>query len=362
VTVRNYTGTARTYTVSPSFRYADDAASGAVTITVPPTIRVAANSSAKFNVQLYVDVTRLPVWSMNGGSLGGDGYRLQGVEFDGYVEITDATDSIHLPWQILPHRSAEVTPASTSVTLTAGVGTLPLYHSGGALNGNVDVFSLLGTSARIPNKFLPGDGDNYAVVDLKYFGARLVGIGGGQYGVQFAVNTFGTRAHPNYPAEFDVYLDTNMDGTDDFVIYNLENGGFGTTGQNVVRVYNLNNDTSGIYFYTDADLQSGNAILTAPLAPLGITPATQFGVSVYAYDNYFTGSPTDAITGMTYTLGAPRYYPDNYAPVVPQGGSTALGIFALPGGATASPSQSGLLLMYRDARQQREANAVYVTP
>ena len=62
--------------------------------------------------------------------------------------------------------------------------------------------------------------------------------------------------------------------------------------------------------------------MTAPLSALGLTPATQFNVSVYACDNYFTGTCTDAITGMTYTAGAPRYYPDNYAPVVPMGGST----------------------------------------
>lgn len=362
VVVRNYTSTARTYTITPNFRYADDAASGAVTITAPATIKVKANSSATFKVQVYVDVTKLPVWNLNGGSFGGDGFRLQNFEFDGYINIADATDNIHVAWQILPHRSAEATPASSDVTLTDGVGTLELSNAGGAVNGRVDVFSLLGTSGRIPNKYLPDDGDNYAVVDLKNFGARLVGIGGGQYGIQFAVNTFGARAHPNYPAEFDIYIDNNMDGVDDFVIYNLENGGFGVSGQNVVRVYNLSTNTGTIYFYSDADLNSGNIIMTAPLAGLGLTPATQFNVSVYACDNYFTGNCTDAITGMTYTGGVPRYYPDNYSPVVPQGGSITLNITSLSGGDTASPSQLGLLLMYRDARQQREADAIFVTP
>jgi subtilisin family serine protease len=362
VVVRNYTNTARTYTITPAFRYADDAASGAVTISAPATIKVAANSSASFNVKVKVDVTKLPVWNLNGGFFGGDGYRLQGFEFDGYVNIADATDNIHVAWQILPHRSAEVTPASTNVTLTSGPGALALSNAGGALDGRVDVFSLLSTSGRIPNKYLPGDGDNYAVIDLKNFGARLVGIGGGQFGIQFAVNTFGARAHPNYPAEFDIYLDTNMDGNDDFVIFNLENGGFGATGQNVVEVVNLNTGAAGIFFFSDADLNSGNIIMTAPLSFLGITPSTQFNVSVYAFDNYFTGNLTDAITGMTYTAGAPRYYADNPAPVVPQAGSTTLNIFALPGGDTASPSQLGLLLMYRDARQPREADAIFVTP
>lgn len=357
VLVRNYTNAGRTYTITPTFRYADDAASGAVAITAPATIKVNANSSATFKVKVKVDATKLPTWNLNGGSRGGDGYRLQAFEFDGYVNIEDATDSIHVAWQILPHRAAAVMPARTSVKLSGGAGSLGLSNAGGAVDGRVDVFSLLGTSGRIPPPLLPSDGDNYAVIDLQSFGARLAGSD-----IQFAVKTFGTRAHPNYPAEFDVVLDTDMDGTDDFVIYNLENGGFGASGQNVVRVLNLHTGANGIYFYSDADLNSGNIILTAPLSALGITAATQFDVSVYAGDNYFTGSYTDEITGMTYTAGTPRYYPDSYTPVVPTGGSAALGVFALAGGDVASPSQSGLLLMYRDARQQHEADAIVVTP
>ncbi len=366
VVVRNYTNKARVYNITPSFRYADDAMSGAITISAPAMVKVPANGSAKFNVMIKVDVTKLPIWTLNGGNRGGDGYRLQEFEFDGYVNIADASDNIHLAWQILPHRAAEVTPASTQISLPGGVGTLKLKQTGGALDGRVDVFSLLGTSGRIPPPLLPQDGDNYAVIDLKSFGARMVEIGGGQYGLQFAINTFGTRAHPNYPAEFDVYLDVNMDGIDDFVVYNLENGGFGASGQNVVRVYNLSTGQNAIYFYSDADLNSGNIILTMPMVAAGIglniTPETQFNLSVYACDNYFTGTCTDQITGMTYTAGIPRYYPDNYTPVVPQGGSVTLTVTANPGGDVASPSQSGLLLLYRDAREQREADAIFVQP
>jgi subtilisin family serine protease len=357
VVVRNYSSNARTYAITPSFRYADDAASGAVAISAPAMVKVAANGSATFNVKVKVDVNKLPIWDLNGGARGGDGYRLESFEYDGYVTIADATDAIHLAWQILPHRSAAVTPASTSVTLAGGTATLALSNATGAVDGRVEVFSLLGTSGRIPPPTLPKDGDNYAVIDLKSFGVRWAGTA-----IQFAVDTFGTRAHPNYPAEFDVYLDTNRDGTSDYVIYNLENGGFGATGQNVVAVVKLATGTGAIYYYTDADLDSSTAILTAPLAALGLTTSTQFDVSVYACDNYFSGACTDAITGMTYTVGVPRYYPDSYTPVVPAGGSSTLGIHALPGGDTASPSQQGLLLVYRDAREQRQADAIFVNP
>ena len=323
VVVRNYSNKARTYTITPEFRYADDAFSGAVTVSAPDTVRVKANSSASFNVKLQVDVTKLPLWNLNGGSLGGSGYLLQNFEFDGYLHITDASDAIHLAWHILPHRSAEVTPATESLALTEGMGALELSNYGGAVDGRVEVFSLLGTSGRIPPPYLPGDGDNFAIIDLKSFGARLVNISGG-YGLQFAINTFGTRAHPNYPAEFDVYIDTNGDGLDDFVVYNFENGGFAVSGQNVVRIYNLNTGANGIFFFSDADLNSGNIILTVPFSFMGISPDTQLRLSVYAYDNYFTGWGSDAIEGMIYTPGAPKFYADSLAPVVPAGGSATL--------------------------------------
>ncbi|MGH7463186.1 MAG: S8 family serine peptidase, partial [Longimicrobiales bacterium] len=331
VVVHNYSGAARTYSITPSFRYAADASSGAVTLEMPASITVPANGSKTFKVKLHVDVTKLPIWTLNGGSRGGDGFRLQDVEFDGYVSIADSTDNVHLAWQILPHRAAEVTPASDSVTLSGGAGTLALSNAGGAVDGRVDVFSLLGTSGRIPPPILPEPGDNFAIIDLKSVGARLVSIGGGAFGIQFAINTFGERAHPNYPAEFDIFIDANRDGTDDFVVFNLENGGFAATGQNVVAVGPLPSGPFTVLFFTDADLNSGNAILTAPLSAIGLTPGTQFDFSVFAGDNYFTGLITDAIVGMTYTAGTPRYVGSGVpASGVPAGGSNTLTIQAVP--------------------------------
>jgi subtilisin family serine protease len=364
VEVRNYGTARRTYLITPTFRYASDAASGGVDIDVPSSITVPGNGTAKFKVRLKTDVGKLPVWTLNGGNRGGDGFRLQDVEFDGFITLADATDSIHLPWHILPHRAAEVTPASTNVTLSGGSANVVLNHTGGTVDGRIDSFSLLGTSSRIPPPQLPGPGDAFAVVDLKSVGARLADSSTGPGTViQFAINTFGVRSHPNYPAEFDIYIDSNRDGTADYVVFNLENGGFAATGQNVVGVFNLATNTAVVRFFTDADLNSANAILTARLSDLGLTASSKFDFSVFAFDNYFTGNLTDAIEKMTYTPSTPRFSTSGIPTTgVPVGGSSTLNIQAVSGGDVASPSQTGILLMYRDGRTQREADAIGVQP
>jgi hypothetical protein len=361
--VRNYSSAQRTYTISPQFRYTDDAASGAVQLEAPSSISVPANSTRSFVLTLNVNANKLPVWNLNGGAQGGTGSLLQGVEFDGYLTLADRTDNIHLAWHLLPHRAAAVDPQTSTVRLRKdGTGTLLLNNTGGARSGRVEVFSLTGTSPRVAPRFLPDPGDNFTITDLKSVGARLVGIGGGNFAIQFAINTYGERAHPNYPAEFDVYIDNNRDGEFDYAIFNSESGAFASSGQNVVSVFNLaSNTVAGPFFFTDADLNSADVILTAPLSALGLTPDTKFDFAVLALDNYFTGEITDFIEGMTYTPNAPRFVGAGVpAAGVPAGGSSLLSIGLFAPGVSASPSQSGLLLMYRDGKPGREADAIRV--
>ena len=362
VVVRNYSTSARTYNIASSFRYANDAASGAVTLQMPSAITVPGRGNADFDVWLKVDPSKLPTWNLNGGSQGGNGPLLDGPEFDGYVNISDGRDDIHLAWQVLPHKAAEVRAVNKQVTLIGeDVGLLTLQNTSAVLPGRLDLFSLTGTSPRIPKKDLPEDGDDFAVIDLASVGVRAVNVGGGVLGVQFAINTFGQRAHPNYPAEFDIFIDSNNDGEFDFLVFNAENGGFGATGQNVVGVFNLTTGTVSVFFFNDADLNSANVIMTAPLAALGLTPSTQFTFSVLAGDNYFTGNVTDAIENMTYQLDTPRFFATGVpAAGVPASGNTVLTVDDVAGGDVASPSQSGLLLLYRDAHKDKEAETISV--
>lgn len=362
VLVRNYDRGTRTYQITPRFRYAEDANSGAVSVRAPRSITVPGNASRIFDVRLTVDPERLPEWTLDGGLNGGDGSLLTEHEFDGYLEISDRRDDVHLAWHVLPHKAADVRAVPGRVNLNRrGDGRTNLLNRRGEVDGGVDVFSLTGRSPEIPASEKPGPGDNFAVIDLRAVGARLVSLGPEESGVQFAINTYGDRSHPNYPAQFSVLIDADRDGTDDHEVFNSELGGFAATGQNVVNVRNLETGESTASFFTDADLNSANAILTAPLEALGLTPNSTFDFRVLAVDNYFTGNLTDSIETMTYTPDTPKYFGSGVPPRgVPAGGRATLSVQAIPGGDQASPSQTGLLLLYRDALLDREAQTIQV--
>ena len=368
VKVRNFSSKTRRYSIEKSFRYEDDAASGAVKLIAPSSVRVPGNGTATFKVLLSIDPAKLGDWPWAtgaGGSQGGNGSLLQSVEYDGYISLKDGADEVHVPWHVLPKKAALVQAVGEQVVIPAGQTSAPLrlINLAYAKAGAVEPFALLGTSARIPAAQLPGPGDNFAVVDLQAIGARLVGLPAnlGGLGLQVAVSTWGIRAHPSYPAELDVYLDVNADGTDDFVMYTSESGGFAATGQTLVTVVDLATGRGAAYFYADTDLETGNVILTMPLAPFGIGADAKLGISVLAFDNYFTGNLTDSIDGRIFTPSVPKY--DVTAPpaagVDPLSVAT-LTVMAVPGGDVASPSQDGLLFFYRSANKGLEADVVPV--
>lgn len=364
VRVKNYSRSPRLYRVSSSFRYADDATSHAVSFILPPVIFVGAHSSTSFPACISIDARRLPVWTLNGGSAGGTGSLLQTVEYDGYVSVSDGTDDVHLAWQVLPHKSASVSAAHGNLSIPAKKvsGTVELDNLSIALPGRVEIFALTGTSPRIPRSQLPGPGSNEAVVDLAAVGARLADLGDGTLGLQFGINTFGQRAHPAYPGGFEVDIDTNLDGNPDWFVFTAELGGtFAADGRTAVYVQQAGATTSTAYFFADADLDSGNMIMTLPLAAIGIGPTTKISFNVLAFDDYFTGNVTDEIDGMVFTPGVPKFFGSG----LPQNGiparrSAQLTVSKVAGGDTASPSQTGMLLLYRDAAPGHEADTVNV--
>jgi len=380
--VRNYSNNARTYAIANTYRDAPNTAG--FTLSFPPTIFVGPNSSANFTVTATVSAASLPSWTLNGGSNGGNGDLLNTVEYAGHLTFSDLNDNVHFPWHILPHKSANVQTGANSLALNGNPTPLPISNVSAPIDGQADAFSLTGTGVQFPPSVLPAPGSDYALINLQAAGVRLVCVATCQtapvYGAQFAVTTFGQRSHPDVPAEFDVYIDANNDGIPDFDVFNGDIGAILTgvnTGQNGVFVVDLAAGSfSGPFFFTNADLDSANAILTVPLSALtsatsGLSVALNqpFTFDVAAYDNYYTGTLTDLIGGMKYELDMPQEYtPPSFSVMAGTSGSVSV----TPNNAANpylgapyngnSPSQIGLLFLYTNGKTGQESSLVLITP
>lgn len=364
--LENFSRHPKIYKVTPSFRYADDQASGAVKVLVRPYVSVGPRGREDLEVRLLIDPTKLPDWTLDGGGSGGDGALLNAHEFDGYLTLTSGSEKITVPWHVLPRKAGKL---SADVVHSAKHGSTLKLRNWAFNGGEYDVFSLAGVSPRIPRSEIPGAGSNLAVIDMRSVGVRYLPAAATTLPfdlVEFAISTANRRAHPNYPAEFDVVVDTTGDGVPEYVVYNAELGGFASSGQNIAWVQKLkpdgtNDGPADAFFYADADLNSGNMIFTVPLnvgsGGIDLPAGATLSFDVYAFDNYFSGVNTDAIEGMRFTPAAPRFgvAADAFGEI------GAFRIESLPVTSakvdTSKSSELGLLMMYR-RNAEREAEAI----
>lgn len=355
LTVENFSGQGKRFSVRTSFRDAADQATGAVQMNFPSQVWVPAGGRAEIPVAMIIDAAKLPDWSLNGGSLGGNGAALNGPEFDGAFTLTAGGETLTVPWHVLPRKSSRM----VVLPWLRGDDLQMVNH--GAATGEYDLYSLTGSSPRLPASERPGPGDNFALVDLKSVGVRYLpaaATGGAGDLLEFGIAVWDRNAHPLYPRGVEIDIDTNGDGVNDWAVYQTESGGFGASGQSTVVLLNLATGAGSIYFFNDADLNSGVMRFLVPMNAsggfarnLGVQPGTTIRFSAYAYDNYFTDNITDAIEGMRFTPGAPRFttaVAGADTGTVASRGALARVPLRTNAAVTAEQStESGLLLMFR---------------
>lgn len=357
VEVKNYTGRTITYDIGSIFRYADDQANGAVSITPSRSrISVPAYSSRYFMVTLTVDGAKLRPWTMNSGSGGGSTVDLDKLEYDGYLTLTDqanAKNNLHLAWHVLPRLSPQIT-APSRVKFTNNVASVTLRNKGPGA-ASYTPLSLLGENTDAP--VAGGQGSQAPNVAARYLGAVTYPVSPALCTsgllVQFGVQTWTRVTHANYPLEIDIYLDTNRDGTDDFVAYTSElnaAASFAGDGRNVVYAGPVGG-TQQAFFFTDHGTNSGSFILTVCGEQVGLTSGDAgrlVDVTLATFDNYFTGNLTSIIPGTMAVLGE-RYVATDPAVTtilgsvdVPANGTADFGIFDF---GNVGSSEQGLLLL-----------------
>ena len=358
--IQNLTAQKLAFGISSTFRFANDEASGAVSVKVSPA-EVKINpygQSAMITVQMKINPAMLSVWSLNSGSQGASSDRLTANEFDGYVWMDDLSTTaddaakMHMPWHVLPRLSGKVELGDKNV---AANGTVSAAN-GGAGPAFIDTYSLLATSPNLPQGAL---GAQNPIVDLKYVGVATYPVPANycsanpSFVLAVQLTTWERQAHLNAPAEFDVYFDTNRDGTPDYVAYTFDVSNSTTyDGRNATHVVNLSTGARTVFFYTDHATNSTNTTLLLCGEQIGMN-AANFGQmidsAVYAYDWYFIGGLTDFVEGLTFAPGGERYvasfgngdfYSTDLAPF------TSTTLTAVDMGTTGTnPNELGLLLV-----------------
>jgi subtilisin family serine protease len=369
IAVRNYSGEGRTYTIAVSYRFADDAARGGIVIDAPKRIWVGPNGVGHFSINFRINTDKMDAWNLDGpnsGEQGANADLLSTYEYDGYVTLTninDASDTIHLPWQILPRKAGEI-------GLDWKNGYVKVSNHGVAAS-RVESYSLIGENGNLPQG---GAGENNPRPDLRYVGYATYPVPAGycsdnaSFIMAFAVNTYEQQTHANAPFSFTVDIDADQDGDLDYEVFTSDLAGTLSDGRSAVFVYDVATGDAVAYFYTDHQMKSGNTVMSICGEQIGMNADNFFDpmdINVYAFDNYFQSVYTDGIEGMTISpLG------EQYRGLFENGeaGSTALEpktsdkLRLLDFGATTNNTESGLLLLYRDGAQRWvEAGVLYAS-
>lgn len=416
VALLNLSDTERTYDLNSSFRYDDDQGRGVSLEVVPAQVTLPPLGLELIEVTLTADARDLRDWTLDAGQFGRSGTNifcndpnpqygcptLTMFEYDGFVTIDGGDYNLaRLPWQVLPKKAAQTYVAratSRSVRLRNPAHYKP---------GDTDVFALVDISpnnceivaggACVEEDYVPGilPGINATAIDLHEIGVRSYIVPGlyDAYGlpeapfgapddevIEFGITVYDApyRASHNYPVEFDIYVDADRDGVDDYIVFNADQAFF-DDGRNAVFVLDINPSDDALdgtpalqpYFFSATNFNSQNWILPVPAAAIGVAGNRPFDFFVIAFDNYFTGDLWDcspfnggACGGAyhTFQTGLPKYRPVTNSLQVPARGSYTLPYSTSTWQAAASPSQIGLLFMYRDAEVGRESDSVILDP
>jgi hypothetical protein len=312
VTIRNLDNKKHTYTVNPTFRYANDAATGAVLVSAPSsvTVKPGLGRTTTFDVSIFIDGSKLPGNYMNSGSQGANGIALTDNEFDGYLILEDGNHPIHLAWHVLPRKAAEVVPDTTDVIAGSFPQVIGLDNQGVGTAQN-DAYALLAISPDQPE----GErGQQSPTPDIRAVGINTFGSGGCSAGFiwAFAVNTWERQSHL-VPVVHNVYLDTNQDGDDDYVVFNFDASLSGSVsdGRQLTWVADLTTNAASAFFYAEHSTNTGNTMMYICGEQVGLTGTdilvTNVDMSVETEDFYYEG-PGDFVDGLTVTPLGEQFY------------------------------------------------------
>jgi minor extracellular serine protease Vpr len=188
----------------------------------------------------------------------------------GLIAFTPASASsnrgiaLRVPYYVVPRATSNV---STNLSLKnrATLGVANVKNPNSAVPGTADFYAW---GLESPN-------DKLGRIDVRAAGAQSFDIGGGDQLLVFAVNTFKGWSTPEQQ-EFDIVIDSNNDGTPDFVVFNIDLGLLtigAFTGEEVAAIVDLKSGRLSADFFAVAATNSSTILLPVLAADVGITAA-----------------------------------------------------------------------------------------
>jgi minor extracellular serine protease Vpr len=284
--VQNFSSKAQTYRVVPSFRYLDDAQSGAVSMSLSATrVSVPPGGSTDVTVKLKIKGPKLRPNLMSAGAGGNAIGPLTTNEYDGYIVFEGRDHKISMPWHVLPRLASRVVSydGHTFATDPAGLASIKLANLGGG-PAQFSSFSLLGTSPDIPEG---GRGEQMPNPDLRAVGVNTWIVPGPSCGLpagqnafiwEFAFNLWERKASP-VGTFLEVDIDTTGDGVVDYAVLNQDLAGLTqlSDGRQVTAALRLSPTGSilstSAFFFAENSTNTGNTVLRVCGNQLGLTTA-----------------------------------------------------------------------------------------
>jgi minor extracellular serine protease Vpr len=188
-------------------------------------------------------------------------------EVAGLITLTPATGAnggiaLRVPYYLVPRARSRMDAGvdlpfgATTTTVNATVRNV-----GGAIAGTADFYAW-------------GPSGHLGSINLRAVGVQAFTSGVNRFLV-FAVNVF-ERFNNAAVNEYDILVDTNLDGTPDFDVFAIDLGLLtaGPNGQVVVGVQNLATGAISVRFMADAPTDGTTLLLPVLASQLGLTPAS----------------------------------------------------------------------------------------
>ena len=361
VRLRNYSSSQITYRLATTFRFADDAANGAVTISAPPEVSVGAGEDAVFEAVLSIQGHLLRDNVMDSGRHGNDSGRLTVNEYDGYLVLDDGVRPIHLAWHVLPRKAARVIStraipefAADSFPAPGLASSIKLTNTGVGVAQN-DAYTLIALSPDLPRG---GRGEGSPTPDIRAIGVRTFQVPAGfcssepSYVMVFAVNTWERQTHANFPGIYWFDLDTDRDGTPDFAVFNFDLRLLqpGVDGRNVTWAVDYSTGNMSSFFFTEHAMNTANTALTVCGEQIGSVPLFQeIDATVFAVDIFF-GGLGDVVEGLTFAPLSEGFVA--LVADIPEGSSALISLRAGNGALRNDPGGLGLLVFTNGGRSR----------